>query len=509
MAVSSENRSIAGADKEIDRPVPSAPSNRVWGSDAIADAIRHLDIPYVAFNPGSSYRGLHDSLVNYLGNSRPRMLLCLHEESAVALAHGWAKVTGRPMLAIVHANVGLMHATMAIFNAWCDRAPVIVLGATGALDAVRRRPWIEWIHTARDQGALIRNFSKWDDQPSSIGAAQEAVLRANMIAQTAPRGPVYLNFDLALQEDEVESVPAMPDITRFAPPASPEPGGALLRQAAELLARAERPVIMMGRGSRDPEAWARRVALAEAIGARVMTDRKTGAVFPTDHALHAAGPEAAELLAGADVILSLDWIDLAGTLKTACGGRPPAGKVIQISVDQYVHNGWSMDYQGLPPADVYLLAEPDSAVPPLLAAVRELRPSPPSLPTRAARRSPPTLAALDTAQIIEVPMLATALKQVLGDAPATMIRLAIVLGRASVGFSPSARFSRDRWRRRHRLGARHGGRRGIGIARQRQQPGAGCDPRRRRFSDGGHGSVDSGAQRDPAVGRDRQQPLVL
>ena len=112
------------------------------------------------------------------------------------------------MLAIVHANVGLMHATMAIFNAWCDRAPVIVLGATGALDAVRRRPWIEWIHTARDQGALIRNFTKWDDQPSSIGAAQEAVLRANMIAQTAPRGPVYLNFDLALQEDEVETVPA-------------------------------------------------------------------------------------------------------------------------------------------------------------------------------------------------------------------------------------------------------------------------------------------------------------
>ncbi len=271
------------AGDQIDRPQPSAQSNRIWGSDAIAAAIRELDIPYVALNPGSSYRGLHDSLVNYLGNSRPRMLLCLHEESAVALAHGWAKVTGRPMLVCVHANVGLMHATMAIFNAWCDRMPVIVLGATGALDATRRRPWIEWIHTARDQGALIRNFSKWDDQPSSVGAAQEAVLRANMIAQTAPRGPVYLNFDLALQEDEIEAVPPMPEIARFAPPASPEPGGALLRQAAELLARAERPVILMGRASRNPEVWRQRVALAEAVGARVMTDRKTGAVFPTDH----------------------------------------------------------------------------------------------------------------------------------------------------------------------------------------------------------------------------------
>ncbi|HUC10677.1 MAG TPA: thiamine pyrophosphate-binding protein [Stellaceae bacterium] len=422
MEIPSE-KPAGAAGEEIDRPVPSAPSNRVWGSDAIAAAIRELDIPYVALNPGSSYRGLHDSLVNYLGNSRPRMLLCLHEESAVALAHGWAKVTGRPMLAIVHANVGLMHATMAIFNAWCDRAPVVVLGATGALDAVRRRPWIEWIHTARDQGALIRNFTKWDDQPSSIGAAQEAVLRANMIAQTAPRGPVYLNFDLALQEDEVETVPDMPDLARFAPPAAPEPGGALIRQAAELLGHAERPVMMMGRGSRDPEAWARRIALAEAVGARVMTDRKSGAVFPTNHRLYAAGAEMAELIAAADVILSLDWIDLAGTLKTACRGRIPTAKVIQISLDQYVHNGWSMDYQGLPPADVYLLADPDAAVPPLLAAVRELRPTSPPLPAPRARRTPPPLSALDTATIIEVPMAATALKAVLGDAPVTMIRL--------------------------------------------------------------------------------------
>jgi thiamine pyrophosphate-dependent acetolactate synthase large subunit-like protein len=423
---------VAGED-EIDRPVPSAPSNRVWGSDAIAAAIRALDIPYVALNPGSSYRGLHDSIVNYLGNSRPRMLLCLHEESAVALAHGWAKVTGRPMLAIVHANVGLMHATMAIFNAWCDRAPVIVLGATGALDATRRRPWIEWIHTARDQGALVRNFTKWDDQPSSIGAAQEAILRANLIAQTAPRGPVYLNFDLALQEDEIETAPELPDIARFAPPASPEPGGAPVRQAAELLARAERPVILMGRASRDVEAWQRRVALAEALGARVMTDRKTGAVFPTDHPLHAAGaagalsPSGSEI-AAADVILSLDWIDLAGTLKAACHGRWPAAKVIQISPDQYVHNGWSMDYQGLPPADLDILAEADMAVPPLLAAIKALRPSPPPLPARQPRRAAPPLSELETADIIEVPHLATAMRAAVGDAPVTMIRLPLSWG---------------------------------------------------------------------------------
>jgi thiamine pyrophosphate-dependent acetolactate synthase large subunit-like protein len=413
-------RPIAAAGNEIDRPVPSPPSNRVWGSDAIAAVLRALDIPYVALNPGASYRGLHDSLVNYLGNTRPRMLLCLHEESAVALAHGWAKVTGRPMGAIVHSNVGLMHATMAIFNAWCDRMPVLIFGATGAVDAMRRRPWIEWIHTARDQGALIRNYTKWDDQPASIGATQEAILRANMIAQTAPRGPVYININLELQEDEIAALPPLPEITRFAPPAPPEPAGPVVRQAAELLARARQPLILAGRGSRDPEAWQRRVALAEALGAQVMTDRKSGATFPTDHPLHGG---AAERFVQADVILSLDWVDLAGTLKTAHAGKPVSAKIIQVSIDQYIHNGWSMDYQGLPPADVYLLAEPDAAVPPLLAAIKELRPNPPPLPAEASRPGPPPLSALADASVIQVPHIATALKAALAGSPVSMLRL--------------------------------------------------------------------------------------
>ena len=405
---------------EIDRPVPSAPSNRVWGSDAIAAMLRELDIPYIALNPGASYRGIHDSLVNYLGNTRPRMLLCLHEESAVALAHGYAKVTGRPMAAFVHSNVGLMHATMAIFNAWCDRAPVLVLGATGPMDSTRRRPWIEWIHTARDQGALIRNFTKWDDQPASIGSAQESILRAWIIANTAPQGPVYINFDLALQEDEVTQLPPMPAVVRHAPPVAPEPAGPLVRQAAELLAGARRPLILAGRGSRDPTAWQRRVALAEAIGARVVTDRKSGATFPTDHPSHVGGTAP---IAEADVILSLDWVDLAGTLRTAHAGKPVTAKVIQVSVDQYVHNGWSMDYQGLPPIDAYLLAEPEAAVPALLAAVKRLRPNPPALPEPGRRPGPPPLSVLDETSIIQVPHIATALHAVLGDAPATMIRL--------------------------------------------------------------------------------------
>src|ERR1044071_8210973 len=187
----------------IDRPVPAGVNAAGFGSDVVADALRATDIPYIALNRGASYRGFHDSLVNYLGNERPQMLLCLHEESAVAIAHGYAKVTGTAMAAAVHSNVGLFHATMAIFNAWCDRQPVIVLGATGPVAAVKRRPWIDWIHTAADQGAIIRNFSKWDDQPGSAGAARESVLRAYWIANTAPCGPTYINLDAEVQEGKL------------------------------------------------------------------------------------------------------------------------------------------------------------------------------------------------------------------------------------------------------------------------------------------------------------------
>src|SRR5688572_26189564 len=191
--------------------VPYGTNAPAFGSDVVADTLSQLDIPYIALNPGASYRGLHDSLVNYLGNEQPQMLLCLHEESAVAIAHGYAKVTGRAMAAAVHSNVGLMHATMAIFNAWCDRMLVLVLGATGPVDATKRRPWIDWIHTAADQGALVRGYTKWDDQPASAGAAYESILRANWIANTAPRGPTYVNLDAGMQEAKLAEQFTAPD----------------------------------------------------------------------------------------------------------------------------------------------------------------------------------------------------------------------------------------------------------------------------------------------------------
>src|SRR5947199_6067366 len=226
-----DQRDSAGG---IERPTGVAPAEPTFGSDVVAATLRALGIPYVAINPGSSYRGLHDSLVNFLGNTAPQMLLCLHEEHAVAIAQGYAKVTGRPLAVVVHANVGLMHATMAIFNAWCDRMPVVILGATGPVDAAKRRPWIDWIHTAADQGAIIRNYTKWDDQPASPAAARESILRAHWMSNTAPMGPVYINLDAEMQENKLtEPLPPI-DVRRFQPLTVTAADPELVRDAAKL-----------------------------------------------------------------------------------------------------------------------------------------------------------------------------------------------------------------------------------------------------------------------------------
>lgn len=416
----------------IEQPEALPPKgNALFGSDAIAEALRSLDIPYIALNPGASYRGLHDSLVNHLGNVRPQMLLCLHEEHAVAIAQGWAKVTGKPMLVGVHSNVGLFHATMAIFNAWCDRMPVIVLGATGPVDAAKRRPWIEWIHTAQDQGAIVRGYVKWDAQPASPAAAREALLRGAWLAKTAPQGPVYINLDAGLQEEPLaEPLPEI-DPRRFMPPVAATVSESHIDVLLDLLKQAKNPVFLMGRLSRSEEGWKQRIALAEAFNARVVTDLKVGAAFPTDHHLHVGSPgvfplpEAIDALAGADVIVSLDSVDLAGTLRTACKGAP-SGKIVQISLDHALHNGWSADHQGLPPVDLFLAAEPDQVVASLAEKIGK---------TEAEQLAPITPPATPKPTgSIAVPDMAAVLRNVVGERPVSLLHLPLSWDGASWPF---------------------------------------------------------------------------
>jgi thiamine pyrophosphate-dependent acetolactate synthase large subunit-like protein len=403
----------------VDQPAGPVDSTVGWGSDVVAQMLRRLDIPWIALNPGASYRGLHDSLVNHLGNERPGILMCLHEEHAVAIAQGYAKATGRPLAVALHSNVGLMHASMAIFNAWCDRQPMLILGATGPVDAATRRPWIDWVHTSQDQAALIRNFIKWDDQPASVAALPDSILRARQQMETGPKGPVYVCLDATIQEEKIAGAFQFPDPARYAPPPPPRPDAEALARAAGLLAGAERPLILFGRGRRDQAGWDNRVALAERLGAGMLSDLKAGSMVPSDHPLHVGAPfnklhkAGRQALQEADLILSIGWIDPGGLLRQAFGGETPAATIVHAGQDLHLHNGWGKEHAGLAPMDVHMICDPDAAVADLLAALpADLTPG-----TRDAEDRQET--ATSSSGAIAQRDLATALKTVLGERPVT------------------------------------------------------------------------------------------
>lgn len=416
----------SSASPSFHRDVPVAsPIDQWWGSDAIAALLREFDIPYACLNPGSSFRGLHDSLVNYNGNKDPQIVLCLHEEHAVSIAHGYTKVTGKPLAVILHSNVGLMHASMAIYNAWCDRVPMLILGAHGPVDAAKRRPWIDWIHTSQDAGAMVRSFVKWDDQPVSLQASFTSLLRARQITETAPTAPVYVCLDVSMQETPLDGAPVLPKVERYAPTPAPHASSQLIAEMAQSLAGARRPALLIGRVSRDESEWQQRIELAERLQAHVFTDLKVGAAFPTSHPLHSHAPsvffssEAAATLKQADVILSLDWVDLQGTLKQTWDTEEVSAKVLQVSLDHNLHNAASLDHQDLPPCDLYAAAEPASVVKALLDELGKGGNAGNTARPHVQRER----ASDDGANDIHMPLLADTLRDCLAGRPACLIRV--------------------------------------------------------------------------------------
>jgi thiamine pyrophosphate-dependent acetolactate synthase large subunit-like protein len=398
--------------QQTSSPPPSATKTQGprWGSDLIAEQLRSFGIPYISLTPGSSYRGLHDSIVNHLGNSDPGMVLCLAEEHAVAVAHGYAKATERPMLVALHANVGLMHAVMAIYNAYCDRVPMLIIGANGPVDAAERRPWIDWLHSSGDPGALIRQFVRWDDSPVSLAASLQSLVRGLQLTTTYPSAPAYVCLDVSVQEQPFDGALQTLSPDRYRAPRPAVPAAETVADVAVRLRNASTPVILCGRVSRDVDAWERRVRLAEALSARVGTDLRVGSTFPTAHPLHVGAPgympraDLLEAVREADVILSLDWVDLGGILRAADGGRSHETTVISCTADSTLHNGWSRDHFELSAADIHLGVEPDVLVDEL---VTELLAGPASAPLRPTPAQPeresgdltatPTIAALTTA----------------------------------------------------------------------------------------------------------------
>src|SRR5262245_26414980 len=274
------------------------------GADFMLDAIKSLGIEYVAANPGSSFRALHEAIINYGGNKSPELLTCCHEESSVAMAHGYAKIEGKPMMVMAHGTVGLQHASMAIYNAYADRVPVyIVIG--NIADGPFRRGDVEWTHAVQDAAAMVRDYTKWDDAPVSLTQFGESSVRAYKIAMTPPMAPVVVVADAVLQEEPISEDDRrrlrVPKLSATAPPAG-DP--AAVAEVAKALVAAETPLIIAGRSARTPNGLKLLVELAELLQAPVL-DRRMRMNFPTRHPLYGTGN-----LAQSDVLLALEVPDL-------------------------------------------------------------------------------------------------------------------------------------------------------------------------------------------------------
>lgn len=348
-----------------------------YGSDVVVDLMKAFDIEYAAFNPGATFRGIHDSIVNYGGNYKPEVIFCHHEEISVAIAHGYAKAKNKPMIAITHNMVGLQHASMAIFNAYIDRVPIMVLGGTGPMNSKRRRPRIDWIHTALVQGNQVRDYVKWDDQPYSLADVPDSFIRGYRIATTDPMAPIYINYDADIQEDALTAALDIPDVIRYAAPAPAQANPEALRKAAEMLVNAQTPLIVADQLGRNPKAVDALVELAETLALPVV-DKGARFNFPSVHPLDATDG-AREILQKADVILALDVADLFGSLTTVSKQTrfseyvtSPAVKIISISMNDMLVHSWANDYQALQAVDVPMTADTSVAVPELTRLCREL-----------------------------------------------------------------------------------------------------------------------------------------
>jgi acetolactate synthase I/II/III large subunit len=346
------------------------------GSDFMVDVCKTLSLDYIASCPGSTFRGLQESFINYGQNKRPEWLTCLHEEVSVGMAHGYAKVAGKPMAAMVHGTVGTQHAAMAIYNAYCDRVPVIIFtGNAGALN--ERRPGVEWFHSVQDGAATVRDFVKWDDSPMSLQHFAESTVRGYALACAQPPGPVFIVADTKLQEDPLDDRERRRlKIPRLVKPSQAAGDPNAVREAAKMLVAAEAPVIIADRYARSQAAMDQLVRLAELLQAPVV-DNRSRMNMPNTHYL-CQSERAGGLIASADCILSLEPVDLYGQLnamrdqleRTEISKAKAGVKVISISTrDLLVHSNYQ-DFQRYVSADINITADAQTTLPFLIEAVQ-------------------------------------------------------------------------------------------------------------------------------------------
>jgi len=356
----------------------------------IVDMMHRYGFPFAALNPGASYRGLHDSMVNY-GRNQPVMMLCQHEETAVQIAHGYAKASGKPMVAIVHNLVGLLHSNLAIYYAYIDRAPVFIIGATGPMDETKRRPRIDWTHTALVQGNAVRDYTKWDYQPHTIDGVPESFARAYGVMMTEPQGPIYMCYDAWLQEQPLDHDVPLPPKSAMPVPAPMAGDPAALARAADLIAAAKRPVILAEFVGRDPRGFHALVELAETLGAPVY-DVNSRLNFPGNHPLNLSMVK--DVFRDADLVLCLDvrdWerptTELVSVTRTLTSIPPADCTWIDIGFGDLELSSWALDYQRLLHARLRVLADTTLAIPALTALLRTRIAAKPALSKLIAERA--------------------------------------------------------------------------------------------------------------------------
>ena len=362
-----------------------------YGSDLMVEVLRSFDIPHITLNPGASFRGLHDSLVNWEGGG-PELICCQHEKVAIGVAHGYAKVTGRPMAVALHDLVGLLQATMGIYYAFHDRVPMLVLGGSGPADTARRRPGIDWFHSANVQGNAVRDYVKWDDEPRSLAATPESLIRGWNIAQAGPAGPVYISLDADLQEQPMTEPLAAPDPAAFSPPVPQGADPVALARLAQALMAAERPVIVAGFAGRDPRAFTLIPELAEITAAGVI-DTGARLNLPNRHPLNLTGTD---VVKEADLVLFLDCKDgeaavtsVDAATRVVTSHIPAGARSMSLGFSYAGIRGWSHDFGRLLPLELDIAADTVSALPQLVELCRRLRvqAEPATEARRAARRA--------------------------------------------------------------------------------------------------------------------------